>query len=52
MGRRRIVEFARQRSFDLIVIGLAPHSMLYRRLIGTTADRVVKQATCAVLVVK
>ena len=47
-----IVEFARVHSFDLIVIGLAPHSLLYQRFIGSTADRVVKQAPCAVLVVK
>jgi nucleotide-binding universal stress UspA family protein len=47
-----IVEFAREHSFDLIVIGLTPHSLLYHRLIGSTADRVVEQAPCAVLVVK
>jgi nucleotide-binding universal stress UspA family protein len=47
-----VVEFAHVHSFDLIVIGLAPYSLLYQRFIGSTADRVVKQATCAVLVVK
>ena len=47
-----IVEFARERSFDLIVIGLTPHSALYHRIIGSTADRIVAQALCAVLVVK
>jgi nucleotide-binding universal stress UspA family protein len=47
-----IVEFACERAFDLIVIGLAPHSGLYHRLIGCTAFRVIEQAHCAVLVVK
>jgi len=47
-----IVQFAREHSFDLIVIGLTPHSLLYHRLIGSIADRVVEQAPCAVLVVK
>jgi nucleotide-binding universal stress UspA family protein len=46
-----IVEFARERSCDLIVIGLASHTLLHR-LVGSTAQRVVEKASCAVLVVK
>ncbi len=49
---RAIVEFARQRSFDLIVIGLAAHSALYHRILGSTAGRVIARAPCTVLVVK
>jgi nucleotide-binding universal stress UspA family protein len=48
----RIVEFAESGRFDLVVIGFMGHSALYNRLIGSTTDRVVELAQCAVLVVK
>jgi len=48
----RIVEFAESGRFDLVVIGFMGHSALYNRLIGSTTDRVVELAPCAVLVVK
>ena len=49
---RAIVEFARERAFDLIVIGLTTHSILYHQLIGSVAGRVAELASCPVLVVK
>ncbi len=47
-----IVEFVRTHDFDLLVLGFMGHSALYNRLIGSTTDRLVDHAPCAVLVVK
>src|SRR5713101_6246237 len=47
-----IVEFVRTHDFDLLVVGFMGHSALYNRLIGSTTDRLVDHAPCAVLVVK
>jgi nucleotide-binding universal stress UspA family protein len=47
-----IVEFIEAEHCDLIVIGFMGHSALYNRLIGSTTDRLVELAPCAVLVVK
>jgi nucleotide-binding universal stress UspA family protein len=38
--------------FDLLVVGYMGHTALYNRLIGSTSDRLVEHAPCAVLVVK
>jgi nucleotide-binding universal stress UspA family protein len=37
---------------DLLVVGFMGHSALYERIIGGTADRLVRLAPCPVLVVK
>jgi nucleotide-binding universal stress UspA family protein len=47
-----IVEFVLAHDFDLLVVGFMGHSALYNRLIGSTTDRLVDHAPCAVLVVK
>jgi len=47
-----IVEFVRAHGFDLLVVGFMGHSALYNRLIGSTTDRLVDHAPCAVLIVK
>jgi len=47
-----IVEFVRAHGFDLLVVGFMGHAALYNRLIGSTTDRLVDHAPCAVLVVK
>lgn len=47
-----IVEFIERERFDLLVVGFMGHSALYNRLIGSTTDRLVEHAPCAVLVVK
>ena len=47
-----IVEFVEREGADLLVIGYMGHSALYNRVIGSTTDRLVELAPCAVLVVK
>lgn len=47
-----IVDFARRQRADLLVIGYHGHSALHDALIGGTAERIVRHAPCAVLVVK
>lgn len=49
---QRIVKFVEEERCDLLVIGFMGHSALYERVIGGTADRLVRLAPCAVLVVK
>jgi nucleotide-binding universal stress UspA family protein len=49
---QRIVKFVEDERCDLLVIGFMGHSALYERVIGGTADRLVRLAPCAVLVVK
>lgn len=46
-----ILGFADEVEADLIVIGSRGHGAFERMLIGTTAERVVRQARCPVLVV-
>jgi nucleotide-binding universal stress UspA family protein len=45
-----ITAMARAEGFDLVVLGHRGHSGPWRRLTGSTADRVVDRATCCVLV--
>ncbi len=47
-----IVERVKAKKADLLVVGFAGHSALYERIIGGTADRLVRLAPCPVLVVK
>ena len=47
-----IVEFVRNHAIDLLVVGFMGHSQLYERVIGSTTDRLVRLAPCAVLVIK
>jgi nucleotide-binding universal stress UspA family protein len=47
-----IVERVRSLQADLLVVGFMGHSALYERIIGGTADRLVRLAPCPVLVVK
>jgi nucleotide-binding universal stress UspA family protein len=49
---KSIVEFVEAERADLLVIGYMGHSALYNRVIGSTTDRLVELAPCAVLVVK
>jgi nucleotide-binding universal stress UspA family protein len=46
-----ILEFARTRQMDLIVLGRHGHGGMGRALFGSVAERVVRKAECAVLVV-
>ncbi|MBK9138197.1 MAG: universal stress protein [Verrucomicrobia bacterium] len=47
-----IVNFAKEKGFDLIVVGHSDHSELWGRLLGDTADRISDHAHCSVLIVK
>jgi nucleotide-binding universal stress UspA family protein len=47
-----IIEFLRAADFDLLVLGFMGHSALYNRIVGSTTDRLVDHAPCAVLVIK
>ena len=47
-----IVNTANEIGADLIVLGTKKHSPLVRRLLGATADKVVDNAHCSVLVVR
>ena len=47
-----IVAAVNVRKADLLVVGFMGHSALYERIIGGTADRLVRLAPCPVLVVK
>ena len=47
-----IVDFIVRGGSDLLVTGFMGHSALYNRVIGSTTDRLVELAPCAVLVVK
>ena len=47
-----VVATVKARKADLLVVGFMGHSALYERIIGGTADRLVRLAPCPVLVVK
>jgi nucleotide-binding universal stress UspA family protein len=49
---REIVEVARESDADLIVIATQGHSGINHILLGSTAERVVRHASCPVLVVR
>jgi nucleotide-binding universal stress UspA family protein len=49
---KTIAEFAREKGFDLLVIGFMGHSALYDRVMGSTCQSLVRLAPCDVLVVK
>lgn len=49
---RDIVHFVESRAIDLLVVGFMGHSALYERIIGSTAERLVRLAPCTVMVVK
>jgi nucleotide-binding universal stress UspA family protein len=49
---QRIVKFVEDERCDLLVRGFMGHSALHERVIGGRADRFVRLAPCAVMVVK
>jgi nucleotide-binding universal stress UspA family protein len=48
----KIVRYAVEGSFDLIVLGSHGHSALWKGLLGHTTDRISEQAPCSVLIVR
>ncbi len=49
---RTIVDFVKEHAIDHLVVGFMGHSALYERIIGGTAERLVRLAPCSVTVVK
>jgi nucleotide-binding universal stress UspA family protein len=47
-----IIRKAEELVADLIVVGTNPHSTFKRRVVGSTADKIVDSAHCSVLVVR
>ncbi len=47
-----IVDCVKKESFDLLVVGYMGNTALYNRVIGSTTERLVEHAPCAVLVIK
>jgi nucleotide-binding universal stress UspA family protein len=48
---RGILDYARERNVDLIVMGTHGRSGVERWLLGSTADKVIRKAACPVLIV-
>ena len=46
-----IVRYAEQHRADVVVLGSHGHGLVRRFLLGSVADKMVRQAPCAVLVV-
>jgi nucleotide-binding universal stress UspA family protein len=49
---KTIVEFIKEKGFDMLVIGFMGHSAIYDRVMGSTCQSLVRLAPCSVLVVK
>ncbi len=49
---KTIVEFVKEKGYDLLVIGFMEHSPVYDRIMGGTCQSLVHLAPCAVLVVR
>lgn len=47
-----IIEYAREKNIDLIVMGTHGHTGLTHVLVGSTAEKVVRKAPCPVLTVR
>ena len=47
----QILEFAKTKQIDLIVIGRQGHSTIQKALFGNVAEKIVRKAGCAVLVI-
>jgi len=47
-----LTRLAAERGCDLVVVGHTGHSRLHHLFLGSTADRVVERAHCAVLVIR
>ncbi|MCL4545478.1 MAG: universal stress protein [Chloroflexi bacterium] len=49
---KRIVEYAGEGGFDLLVLGRSGYSGVWEPFLGTVADKLVRHAPCSVLVVR
>lgn len=49
---KTIIQFVKDRSFDLLVIGFMGHSRVFDHIWGGTSQNLTRLASCSVLVVK
>jgi nucleotide-binding universal stress UspA family protein len=49
---KAVLDFAREKRIDLLVIGYTGHSRIYEHLWGGTSQNLARMAPCSVLVVK
>lgn len=49
---RTIIDFAKEGSFDLMVLGSSGHSKVWAMFLGTTAEKVSRHVPCTVLLVR
>jgi nucleotide-binding universal stress UspA family protein len=49
---RTIVQFVKERGFDLLVIGFMGHSRVFERIWGGTSQSLARLAACSVLIIK
>ncbi|CUU09848.1 Universal stress protein family protein, partial [Candidatus Kryptobacter tengchongensis] len=47
-----IIEFSKNENIDLIVIGSHGHTGVEHLLFGSTAEKVIRKATCPVLIIR
>ena len=47
-----VVNFAKEKGFDLLVIGFMGHSKIFGRIWGSTSQNLAKLSPCTVLIVK
>lgn len=52
LSATQITNFAKQKKVDLVVMGAHGRSVLDRLILGSVADKVIRQATCPVLVIR
>ena len=48
----KVVKFATDEKFDLLIIGFMGHSKVFGRVMGSTAQNIIRLSPCTTLVVK
>jgi len=49
---RELIKYAREYGIDMIVLGVRGHTLLEQLMVGSTTDRVIREAPCPVLAVR
>ncbi len=47
-----MVEYVKEHEINLLVVGDTGHSSIWGALLGTTAEKIVRQAPCSVMIVR
>lgn len=47
-----MVDYVKKNKIDMLVVGDTGHSSIWGALLGTTAEKIVRHATCSVLIVR